>query len=78
LIAAKRSSRIAEAACDIVLICVSRFEKQNHGVSFGGAIFDGIVGKDDTMDKDHSLFSLSLKAKKTGPDDGAGRTKSSF
>ena len=50
LVAAKRSGRVAEAARDIVLICVSRLEKQNHGVGLGGAIFDGVVGKDDAMD----------------------------
>jgi len=49
-----------EAACDIVLIRVSRFEKRNHGVSLGGAIFDGIVGKDDAMDENYSLFFLGL------------------
>jgi hypothetical protein len=60
LIAAKRSDRVAEAACDIVLIRVSRFEKRNHGVGLGSTIFDGIVGKDDAMDENYSLFFLGL------------------
>jgi hypothetical protein len=60
LIAAKRSDRVAEAACDIVLIRVSRFEKRNHGVGLGSTIFNGIVGKDDAMDENYSLFFLGL------------------
>jgi hypothetical protein len=61
-----------EAACDIVLIRVSRFEKRNHGVSLGGAIFDGIVGKDDAMDENYSLFFLGLDTNAIVNEDGAG------
>jgi hypothetical protein len=40
---------------------------------FGGAIFEGIVGKDNPMDKDHSLFFLGLKANALVHEDGVGR-----
>ncbi len=72
LVAAKRSGRIAEAACDIVLICVSRLKKQNHGVGLGGAIFDGVVGKDDAMDRNHSLAFLGLNTNTIVDEDGTG------
>jgi hypothetical protein len=60
--AAKSSRGVAERASDIVLIGVSRFEKRDHGVGFGGAILGGVMGKDDAMDQDHSLTSLGLDA----------------
>ena len=72
LIAVKRSGRVAEAACDIVLIRVSRFEKRNHGVSLGSAICDGIVGKDDAMDENYSLFFLGLDTNAIVNEDGTG------
>src|SRR6267154_1562919 len=72
LIAAKRSGRVAETTCDIVLICVSRLKKQNHGVGLGSAIFDGVVGKDDAMDGNHSLVFLGLNTNAIVDDDGTG------
>ena len=51
-----------KAACgDVVLICISRFAKLNHGVGFGRTIIDGVVRKDDALDKNHSLFLFGLK-----------------
>jgi hypothetical protein len=72
LVAAKRSCRIAKAASDIVLICVSRLKKQNHGIGFGSAIFDRVVGKDDTMDRNHALVFLGLNTNTIVDEDGTG------
>jgi hypothetical protein len=63
---------VDDAARDIVLIRVSRFEKRNHGVSLGGAICDGIVGKDDAMDENYSLLFLGLDANAIVNEDGTG------
>src|SRR5207249_5762643 len=63
---------LAEAACDIVLIRVSRLEKLNHGIGFGRAIFDRVMGEDDAMDEKHSLALLGLNTNAIVYEDGAG------
>jgi len=45
LIAAKCAGRVAEAACDIVLIRVSRLKKLNHGIGFGRTILNRVMEK---------------------------------
>ena len=76
LIAAQCSGRVAEAARYIVLICVSRLEKLNHGVSFGGAIFHRVMGEDNTVDEQHSLALLSFDTNAIVYEDGTrGRNR---
>jgi hypothetical protein len=58
--AAQSSRRVAEGARNIVLIGVSRLEKRHHGISFRGVVLDGVMGKDDAMNQNHSLLSLGL------------------
>ena len=65
-------SVIADNFRDVVLTCISRFEKLNHGVGFGRAIVNGVMGKDDPVDEDHSLFFLGLKADAIVYEDGTG------
>jgi hypothetical protein len=74
LVAPQRSDGVAEAACDVVLICVSRLEKQDHGVGLGGAIVDGVVRKNDAMDSNHSLVFLGLNTNAIVDEDGTGRS----
>ena len=76
LIAAECSGRVAEAACYIVLIRVSRLEKLNHGIGFGRAIFDRVMGEDDAMNEKHSLALLGLDTNAIVYEDGAaGRSR---
>jgi hypothetical protein len=63
-------------------MCISRFEKLNHGLGFGRTIINGVMRKDDTFDKNHSLFFLGLNANAIVDKDGtrrwSGTDKSSF
>jgi hypothetical protein len=46
--------------------------KRNHGVRLGSAIFDRIVGKDNAMDENYSLFFLGLDTNAIVNEDGTG------
>jgi hypothetical protein len=72
LIAAKCAGRVAEAACDIILIRVSRLEKLNHGVGFGRTILNRVMGEDDAMDEEDSLALLGLNTNAIVYEDGTG------
>jgi hypothetical protein len=54
-------------------MCISRFEKLHHGVGFGRTIINGVMRKDDTLDKNHSLFFLGLNANAIVDKDGTRR-----
>jgi hypothetical protein len=73
LVATKSSCRVAEAASNIVLICISRFEQRHHGVGFRSWIINRIVGKEHAADQDHSLLTLGLEGNAIVDQNGTGR-----
>jgi hypothetical protein len=64
---------LAEAASNIVLIRISRFEQRHHGVGFRSGIINRIVRKEHAADQDHSLLTLGLEGNAIVDQDGTGR-----
>jgi len=73
LVATKSSCRVAEAASNIVLIRISRFEQRHHGVGFRSRIINRIVGKEHSADQNHSLLTLGLERNAIVDQNGTGR-----